>query len=111
MYNKYKNSLIDDFLPEPAAAIWLARVCNILSILPAAFYHLSHLSIEDNQCNSLTSSIHLEPEVPYQHSFYGNCTMDWTILSSQDYMCLLQGKAKLMSAADQPFSASHMDND
>lgn len=111
MYDEYKNGPIDDFLPEPASAIRLARECNIPSILPAAFYHLSRLSIEDNRRNPRTSSVHLEPEVPYQHSFYGNRTADWTILSSQDYMCLLRGKAKLASAADRLFSASHVDND
>ena len=39
---------LDDCLPEPAAAIRLARECDVPNILPAAFYHLSRLSIADN---------------------------------------------------------------
>lgn len=39
---------LDNALPEPASAIRLARDCNIPSILPAAFYHLSRLSIGDD---------------------------------------------------------------
>jgi hypothetical protein len=109
--NEYKNGPIDDYLPEPTSAIRLARECDIPSILPATFYHLSHLSIEDSWCNAHTSSINpVEPEVPHWHSFYGNRTADWTILSAQDYICLLQGKAKLASVADRLFSSSHMGN-
>ncbi|KAG2030072.1 hypothetical protein BDR03DRAFT_879239 [Suillus americanus] len=107
-YDEYENGHIDDYLPEPASAIRLARECNIPSILPAAFYHLSRLSIEDNRCNPRTSSINLGPGVPYRNSFYGNRTADWTILSSQDYICLLRGKAKLASITDRLFSASHV---
>jgi hypothetical protein len=109
--NEYKNGPIDDYLPEPTSAIRLARECDIPSILPATFYHLSRLSIEDSWCNAHTSSINpVEPEVPHWHSFYGNRTADWTILSAQDYICLLQGKAKLASVADRLFSSSHMGN-
>jgi len=109
--DEYKNGPIDDYLPEPASAIRLARECDIPSILPAAFYHLSRLSIEDSWRNAHTSSINpVEPEVPHRHSFYGNRTADWTILSAQDYICLLRGKAKLASVADRLFSSSHMGN-
>ncbi|KAG2070568.1 hypothetical protein BDR04DRAFT_1018505 [Suillus decipiens] len=88
-YDEYMNAPIDDYLPEPPSAIWLARKCNIPSILPATFYHLSCLSIEDSWHNPHISSINLEPEVTHWHCFYGNCTADWTILSAQDYICLL----------------------
>ncbi|KAJ7648500.1 hypothetical protein B0H17DRAFT_958921 [Mycena rosella] len=37
---------LDDRLPEPGAAIRLAMDFNIPKILPAAFYHLSRLSID-----------------------------------------------------------------
>ncbi|KAG2352877.1 hypothetical protein BDR07DRAFT_1312116 [Suillus spraguei] len=108
-YDEYNNGPIDNYLPEPASAIRLARECNIPSILPAAFYHLSRLSIKDNWRNPHTSN--MEPEVPYRNSFCGNRTADWTILSTQDYICLLRGKTKLASIADRLFSASHVGND
>jgi hypothetical protein len=36
---------VDDYLPEPALAIRLACNCDIPSILPVAFYHLSCISV------------------------------------------------------------------
>lgn len=39
-----KNVCLDDFTPEPAAVIRLARECDVPELLPIAFYHLSRIS-------------------------------------------------------------------
>jgi hypothetical protein len=83
---------IDDYLPEPASAINIAWACNIPGVLPAAFYHLSRLSIYDDYhlarssdaCDALSK---------------GRRTARWTTLTAADYICLLKGREKLSMAA------------
>ncbi|KAF8808346.1 hypothetical protein BYT27DRAFT_7097071 [Phlegmacium glaucopus] len=99
---------LDDHLPEPASAIRLARECNIPNILPAAFYHLSRLSIYDNRCTSYIAQEVKTSEVSYEDLYHGNRTADWGILSSEDYMCLLRGKAKLALISDDLFDISQI---
>jgi hypothetical protein len=88
---------IDDCLPEPASAIRLARECDIPSILPAAFYHLSRLSIYDDwsdarQCLEIQSS-------RYEGLDIGRRTAEWSLLAPGDFICLLKGQARLRVAA------------
>jgi len=74
--------------PEPASAIRLARECNIPTILPAAFYHLSRLSIDDDW-----------GEVQgRREAVKTGCAVEWSLLTADDLRCLLNGQAKLKQA-------------
>ncbi|KAH7903104.1 hypothetical protein BJ138DRAFT_1021138, partial [Hygrophoropsis aurantiaca] len=68
-------------LPEPASAIALARDFSIPSILPAAFYQLSRLSISDDEDLAGMSSCIYITSVPVK----------WTtkrkLLSAEDHLC------------------------
>jgi hypothetical protein len=78
----------DELLPEPASAIRLARECNIPTILPAAFYHLSRLSIDDDWSKIQRCS----------EAVKTGCAAEWSLLTAEDLRCLLQGQAKLRRA-------------
>ena len=95
----------DDHLPEPASAIALARSCDVPSILPAAFYHLSRLSIYNDRHMSRRApgSACLNPS--YHDSLIeGQRTVDWRLLSTTDYMALLKGRAALAAASQELFT-------
>ncbi|KAG6377978.1 hypothetical protein JVT61DRAFT_14774 [Boletus reticuloceps] len=77
---------MDDHSPEPAAAIKLAHRFDIPSILPAAFYHLSRLSIQDDW-----DKTHTDPSIRHPTKR----TAKWGLLSAKDFRCLLLGKAEL----------------
>ncbi|KAF8121079.1 hypothetical protein EV363DRAFT_1187321 [Boletus edulis] len=79
---------IDDHSPEPAAAIKLAHRFDIPSILPAAFYHLSRLSIQDDW-----DKTHADPSISIRNPT--KRTAKWGLLSAKDFRCLLLGKAEL----------------
>ncbi|KAF8121087.1 hypothetical protein EV363DRAFT_1366836 [Boletus edulis] len=79
---------IDDYFPEPAAAIKVAHQFDIPSILPAAFYHLSRLSVLDDW-----DKTHADPSIDIQNPT--RRTARWGLLSGKDYRCLLLGKAEL----------------
>ena len=81
--------LIDDHFPEPAAAIKVARQFDIPSILPAAFYHLSRLSILDDW--DKTGMVPSEYKSTQNHT---RRTARWMLLSAQDFRCFLLAKAK-----------------
>ena len=88
---------VDGYLPEPASAIRLARECDIPHILPAAFYHLSRLSIYDDwaearQCLDIHSS-------RYEGLDLGRRTAKWSLLTANDFISLPKGRAKLRVAA------------
>ena len=72
-------------LPEPASAIRLARECNVPSILPAAFYHLSRLSVFDDGNGAYDADS-------------GRRTAEWGLLSAQDLLCLMKGSRRLKVA-------------
>lgn len=92
-----KPSLLDDAFPEPASAIRLARECNIPSILPAAFYHLSRLTIDDDW----DSARRQRSEVTSRWG-YGlkQRTVRWSILSGDDLRCMLAGKVAIRKQVD-----------
>lgn len=79
---------IDDYFPEPASAIKLARQFDFPSILPAAFYHLSRLSILDDW-----DKTHADPALCIQNPT--KRTARWELLSAKDFRCLLLGKEEL----------------
>ncbi|KAF8798311.1 hypothetical protein BYT27DRAFT_7177806 [Phlegmacium glaucopus] len=79
---------LDDHLPEPVSAIRLARECDIPSILPAAFYHLSRLSIS-HAGNGLRDADD------------GRRTAEWDLLSAQDLLCLIRGQRRLAWVAQE----------
>ena len=81
----YPNRL----LPEPASAIRLARERSIPSILPAAFYHLSRLSIEDDWSKLQHRS----------EAVKTGCAADWGLLTADDLRCLLKGRARMRRAS------------
>jgi hypothetical protein len=87
----FHHSYLDDHLPEPASAIRLARECDIPTILPAAFYHLSRLSVFDNGNGA------------YQHDD-GHRTAEWGLLSAQDLICLMKGQRRLDVAVQEILS-------
>lgn len=79
---------LDDYLPEPASAIRLAREYNIPSILPSAFYHLASLDISDDWVKLRVipgdgSPIELERT---------QRTARWSLLSADDWLCYQRGK-------------------
>ena len=77
--------------PEPASAIRLARECNIPTILPAAFYHLSRLSIDDDWGEVQGRS----------EAVKTGCAAEWSLLTADDLRCLLKGQAKLKQAPQE----------
>ena len=81
---------LDDLYPEPATAIQLARACNVPHILPAAFYHLSRISLYDDW-----DEIRRSDDIPD----CGQQSALWMHLSAQDFLCLFKGKQKLQRAA------------
>lgn len=76
---------LDDMLPEPALAIKLGREFHIPTIMPAAFYHLSRLSIG--------GSLHVPRDALLQR------TADWNLLTAADLICLIMGKEGLSMVA------------
>jgi len=78
-------------LPEPASAIRLAREQNIPSILPAAFYHLSRLSIEDDWSE-------FQQRGEADKAKFG---ADWGLLTADDLRCLLKGRATMRQASQE----------
>ncbi|KAG1736289.1 hypothetical protein EDD22DRAFT_787519 [Suillus occidentalis] len=76
---------LDDSLPEPALAIKLGREFHIPSIMPAAFYHLSRLSIGH--------PLHVPRGSLRQR------TADWNLLTAADLICLIMGKEGLSMVA------------
>jgi hypothetical protein len=80
---------LGELLPEPASAIRLARECNIPTILPAAFYHLSRLSIDDNNWGKIQQP---------SEAVKTGLAAEWSLLTADDLRCLLRGKAKLKRA-------------
>ena len=98
----------DDRLPEPASAIRLGRDCEVPSILPAAFYHISRLSIlndwHDVRRKLDSSSIH--------HELYDGCrTAKWNLLAAEDLVCLLKGRERLAMAASEMLQIVHPEED
>lgn len=78
----------DNCLPETVATIKLARQFDIPSILPAAFYHLSRLSILNDW-----DKAHADPSTHIRNPT--KRTAQWGLLSAKDFHCLLLGKAEL----------------
>lgn len=83
---------LDNALPEPASAIRLARECNIPSILPPAFYHLSRLSIEDDWDLVRSYGPKKLTDVRKPQLSYGFRSARWSLLRAEDFRCLLIGK-------------------
>jgi hypothetical protein len=81
-------AFIDDHLPEPASAIRLARDCDIPSILPAAFYHLSRLSPVYDDWHGLRQETQGD----------SRRTAKWELLATEDFICLLKGRERLSEA-------------
>lgn len=89
-----KPSRLDNAFPEPASAIRLARDCDIPSILPAAFYHLSRLNIDDDWD---TARKPLDPTAPLWAAYTPTMhrTVRWSLLTADDLRCMLAGKAAI----------------
>lgn len=83
---------LDNALPEPASAILLARECNIPSILPPAFYHLSRLSIEDDWDLVRRLETKEVTDVRDPRPSYESRSARWSILRAEDLRCLLVGR-------------------
>lgn len=97
---------VDDHLPEPASAIRLARDCDIPNILPAAFYHLSRLSIHNDRLSARVAQHEGKADLfGLEGLLDGQRTADWNILSSADYICLLKGRARLSTFSRELFGA------
>lgn len=99
---------LDDHLPEPASAIRLARDCDVPSILPAAFYQLSRLSVCHDRLDTHNNSNRIA--VPSCESrFNSRRTADWSVLTSEDFICLLRGQVNL-AMASQDLLTSHWES-
>jgi len=83
---------IDIELPEPGAAIRLARDLDIREVLPAAFYHLSRLKITHDRRLEDEGSDH---EDIIWHRAEGGRTANWSFLSTEDLRCLLRGRENI----------------
>ncbi|EPQ50723.1 hypothetical protein GLOTRDRAFT_50273 [Gloeophyllum trabeum ATCC 11539] len=86
---------LDKYLPEPVSAIQLAKKHGVRSILPAAFYHLSRLSIQWGPDGSERNE---ERQRMSRHR--GVRTAKWKSLSAEDHYCLHVGRARLKAAVD-----------
>lgn len=88
---------MDEILPEPASAIRLARDCDIPSILPAAFYHLSRLGIEHEWDRARRTP----GEYTEFSQYYGpkQRTAHWSLLDGDDMRRVLRGKANMRKYA------------
>lgn len=80
---------------EPVSAIRLARTYNIPAILPAAFYHLSRLSIERswNACCGSHAKLEAISDIRYKIG------ARWELATGDDFRCLLHGRRALETAA------------
>ncbi|KAH7904822.1 hypothetical protein BJ138DRAFT_1119048 [Hygrophoropsis aurantiaca] len=79
---------LDDWYPEPVSAIQIARECDVPSILPAAFYHLSRLSaVQDNLGQRQQ---HGPPQFLPRHR-----SAQWDDLSAKDLLCLIKGRENI----------------
>ncbi|EPQ50724.1 hypothetical protein GLOTRDRAFT_66839 [Gloeophyllum trabeum ATCC 11539] len=87
---------LDHHLPEPVAAIQLAKQYKIPAILPSAFYHLSRLSIEWGPDGTETY-----PSIQRGRLFMGTRTARWKSLPGNDYYNLLAGRTRLQNAAQR----------
>ncbi|KAG2028836.1 hypothetical protein BDR03DRAFT_882568 [Suillus americanus] len=88
----------EDPLPDPASAIQLAHECQVPTILPAAFYHLSRLTIrcqldKPSRCK------------PWRR------TANWGLLTAGDLRRLLLGREGLLQIADSMLSTGASDVD
>lgn len=81
---------LDRSLAEPASAIRLAQECNIPSILPAAYYQLSRLTVEHD-----TASVEKDPESFVITHGIEQRTARWSLLEKEDLMRVFRGKVKL----------------
>ncbi|TFY80786.1 hypothetical protein EWM64_g3227 [Hericium alpestre] len=89
----------DLHLPEAASAIRLARHCNIPSILPAAFYHLSRITIENDW--DKTHVTHTNDHIPeYTELVAGARTARWDLVTREDFVCLFLGKERMKTMVD-----------
>ncbi|EPQ50717.1 hypothetical protein GLOTRDRAFT_50102 [Gloeophyllum trabeum ATCC 11539] len=91
-YDKH-NTYIDDHLPEPASAIQLAKTFGIPAILPAAFYHLSRLSVGYGLDGSKSTRVQMAVLAA------GMRTAKWKSLQADDYYSLLHGRTNLKASA------------
>lgn len=82
------SQYVDDHFPEPCAAIRLARDCDEPTILPAAFYALARIRIEEDRGRRDADEIDLE-------RFEATRTARWELLTAEDFTCLLRGQSKL----------------
>ena len=77
---------LDDLFPEPAAAIHLACECGLPNIIPAAFYHLSRLSIYDDW-----DEIRQSTDIPD----YAQPSARWALLTGKHFLCLIKGQKRI----------------
>ncbi|TFK45884.1 hypothetical protein OE88DRAFT_1068578 [Heliocybe sulcata] len=91
---------LDAHLPGPVAAISLARDCDIPEILPAAFYHLSRLSMELGPDGS-----EHDERIQRAYFFHGERTAKWKSLAGEDYYRLFVGRKKLREAVAKEIEA------
>ncbi|EIM82193.1 uncharacterized protein STEHIDRAFT_23738, partial [Stereum hirsutum FP-91666 SS1] len=78
---------LDRRLPEPASAIRLAQEYNIPSILPAAYYQLSRLTVEYD-----TESVEQDAEAFVMTHGIVQRTAQWSLLEGRDFMRVLRGQ-------------------
>ncbi|TFY54801.1 hypothetical protein EVG20_g9559 [Dentipellis fragilis] len=90
---------LEDNFPEPGSAIEVARQCNIPSILPAAFYHLSRISI-DYDWDNVREAFADPPDDWYS----GTRSARWSRIAREDFVCLLQGRVQLSRYLDEELS-------
>ncbi|TDL17691.1 hypothetical protein BD410DRAFT_754226 [Rickenella mellea] len=84
------NIWLDGSFPEPASAISISRRFDIPQLLPAAFYHLSRLTVEQDWDHYRDSD--------FTDQFYHDMiehkgrSARWRLLGRDDLICLLKGK-------------------
>ncbi|KIJ57794.1 hypothetical protein HYDPIDRAFT_34785 [Hydnomerulius pinastri MD-312] len=87
----------DDYFPEPASAIQLARVADIPSILPAAFYQLSRTRPSDDFDEWRSpEGTQLDPMREFKDD---KRTARWSRLSKDDLYRLMLGKEAMSEYA------------
>ncbi|KZT25476.1 hypothetical protein NEOLEDRAFT_1065077 [Neolentinus lepideus HHB14362 ss-1] len=92
---------VDDILPEPVSAINLAHECNVPTILPAAFYHLSRLPLVFVRGTYITINYEEAGDAIFHdiaadgYLERGGRTASWQDLSSADHFRLMMGKESI----------------
>lgn len=97
------NACFDQIVPEPASAIVVAKTFGISSVLPAAFYSLSRVYLQNDWDKNHRLRLVASIPGPGPHSIDKSvntheATARWRMLGLQDFRNLSQGRELMQQA-------------